>query len=123
MNVEDFHGVKVLLVPSEGPRLRSDRDAVNLIGEAGAHRARMIAVPVERFDPDFFRLKTRIAGEFLQKFVIYQVRLAVVGDISAFVDESSALSDFVRESNRGQDVWFVANHNDLRNRLAGAVGG
>ena len=64
-------------------------------------------VPVERLPPAFLDLKTRLAGEVLQKFVNYGLKVALVGDISAAVARSEALRDFVRESNRGRSVWFV----------------
>lgn len=109
--------MRVLLCPSEGAKLRAGRDAVDLISQAVSNRAGLVAVPVERFHPDFFRLSTRLAGDFLQKFVIYRVRIAIVGDLSAFVAESEALRDFVRESNRGKDIWFVADLTELETRL------
>lgn len=109
--------MRVLLCPSAGAKLRSDRDAVDLISEALSSRANLLAVPVERFDPDFFRLKTGLAGGFLQKFVIYRVRIAIVGDLSDFLAGSEALRDFVRESNRGENIWFVVDVNELEKRL------
>ncbi|HLW54130.1 MAG TPA: DUF4180 domain-containing protein [Candidatus Angelobacter sp.] len=117
MGLQECHGVRLLVCSAEGPKLRRDRDALELIGEAGAHRAGLVAVPVERFDPDFFHLKTRLAGEFLQKFVIYGVRVAIVGDLSAFLNQGHALQAFVRESNRGHSLWFVSSLDDLKQRL------
>jgi hypothetical protein len=104
--------------PAEGPKLGADRDAVNLIGDALGRGAGMIVIPAERLAPDFFRLRTGVAGAFLQKFVTYDRRVAIVGDISRHVEESSALGDFVRESNRGDHVWFVANIEELEVRVA-----
>ncbi|MGA3188649.1 MAG: DUF4180 domain-containing protein [Bryobacteraceae bacterium] len=94
--------------------LRTDRDAIELMSEA---RDGMVVIPVERLDDDFFRLKTGVAGAFIQKFVTYGRRLVVVGDISAFLEESSALRDFVYEANRGDHVWFVENLEELERRL------
>lgn len=59
-----------------------------------------------------------MAGDFVQKFANYRQGLAVVGDISQALTESSALRDFVRESNRGRHVWFVADEADLERRLS-----
>jgi hypothetical protein len=113
----ELHGVRVLECAPEGTRLRSDRDAVDLIGAAFEHRATLIVLPVDCLDDDFFRLRTRIAGEIVQKFVNYRMRLAIVGDISRHLDESSALRAFVNESNRGKDLWFLANLAELDRRL------
>ena len=68
-------------------------------------------------DPAFFTLSSGVAGEFVQKFVQYGQRLAVVGDISELVSQSDALRDFVGECNRGRAVWFVADADELVRRL------
>ena len=53
----------------------------------------------------------------MQKFANYGLRLAVVGDIAEPLGASAALRDFVRESNRGRQVWFVADGDELAQRL------
>lgn len=100
---------------AEGRRLRSDRDAVDLIGEAQG--ADLIVIPAERLEEDFFRLRTGVAGAFLQKFATYHRRVAILGDISRHVQESTALRDFVVEANRGDHVWFVETIEELERRL------
>ncbi|HVO97043.1 MAG TPA: DUF4180 domain-containing protein [Bryobacteraceae bacterium] len=108
----------VFICPAEGNKLRSDRDAVEVIGEAIAQGAHCVLIPSERLDGDFFRLRTRVAGEFISKFVTYGVRLAIIGDISRHVSESDSLRDFVAESNRGQHIWFAASREELEMRSA-----
>ena len=58
----------------------------------------------EQLSEDFFRLSTGLAGEVLQKFVNYQMKLAIVGDFSGYT--SKPLQDFIRESNEGRHVCF-----------------
>jgi hypothetical protein len=58
----------------------------------------------------------------LQKFVNYRIRLAVIGDISAFTGASRALRDFIGETNRGRSAWFVADLDELKQRLAAEAG-
>ncbi len=58
-------------------------------------------------NPDFFVLKTRVAGEFLQKVSNYQRRLVVLGNFSDL--SSKSLRDFVYESNKFGQVVFAAN--------------
>ena len=117
----ELHGVRILECEPDETRLRSYNDAVDLIGKAFENRATLIVIPVECLDDDFFRLQTRIAGELIQKFVQYQRRLAIVGDISRHLAESSALRAFVYESNRGNEVWFLASLDELNQRLAQPV--
>ena len=53
---------------------------------------------------DFFDLSTRLAGEILQKFVNYQVKIAIVGDFSVYTSKS--LKDFIYESNKGREIFL-----------------
>ncbi|WP_090980351.1 DUF4180 domain-containing protein [Paenibacillus sp. CF384] len=53
----------------------------------------------------FFDLKTRIAGDILQKFTNYQLKLAIVGDYDGY--DSKSLKDFIYESNHGKQVFFL----------------
>jgi hypothetical protein len=113
----ELHGVRVLECSSERAQCRTDRDAVELIGAAWEHRASFLVIPIERLADDFFRLRTGVAGAIVQKFVNYRMRVAIAGDISRHVNESSAFRDFVVEANRGDQVWFVANIEELGQRL------
>ncbi len=115
-------GARVFECAPDGAPLRSFRDAVDVIGASFEHRPHWIAIPVSRLGADFFRLRTRIAGEMLQKFVDYGLRVAIVGDISRFAAESEALRDFVHEANRGRQIWFVASLDELAHRLVAAGG-
>ncbi|MDH6118535.1 DUF4180 domain-containing protein [Kitasatospora sp. GAS204B] len=108
----------VLVCAPDGPSLREERDAIDLIGEAHYHGAHWVALPAARLTDDFFRLRTRLAGDIVQKFANYRLGLAVIGDISRHVDAGTALRDFVRESNRGTQLWFLPDSDALRTRLA-----
>ncbi len=55
---------------------------------------------------DFFILSTGLAGEILQKFINYGVRLAIYGDFTRYT--SKPLRDFIYESNQGRNVFFTA---------------
>jgi hypothetical protein len=111
-------GIAVFECGAGGHSPRGDRDAVDLISSAASSGARLVIIPTGRLGDAFFDLKTRIAGEFLQKFVTYGVQVAILGDISRYVAQSTALRDFVYESNQGRHIWFVADLSDLEARLA-----
>ena len=55
---------------------------------------------------DFFILSKGLAGEILQKFINYQIKFAIYGDYSKYT--SKPLKDFIYESNKGKDIFFVA---------------
>lgn len=114
----ELNGIKIYKVSPDGPELRTGSDAVDLISAASEHRAAIIAIPVERLGDGFFELRTRIAGEIVQKFSMYGWRVAIVGDISERIAMSQSLGAFVVESNRGHDLWFVTNLQELSDRLS-----
>lgn len=118
--VQSVGAVRAFVCTAEGPRLNAERDATDLLGEVFGLGVHVVVIPTARLGPDFLRLKTRVAGEVLQKFITYGFRVAIVGDIAAAVAASDALRDFVRESNRGQMVRFAADLTELERTLPDA---
>jgi hypothetical protein len=117
-DLEYRQGVPVLMCAPDGPAVSSENDALGLIVSAGSQGAELVVVPVERLGADFFELSSGLAGSIAQKFVNYRMRLAVLGDISARTAASKPLQDFVRETNRGRQLWFLADLDELDQRLA-----
>jgi hypothetical protein len=72
----NMYGIQVLVCAPDGEKLKSERDALDLIGEALQQGVSLILVPVERLDDDFFQLKTGLAGHIIQKFVTYSREFA-----------------------------------------------
>src|SRR6185437_16642257 len=100
-------GIQLYEVSATGPELRTGRDAVDLMSEASEQRALWIVIPEARLGDDFFELRTRVAGEIVQKFAMYGAKVAIVGDISRRIATSQSLAAFVAEANRGESLWFV----------------
>lgn len=76
-----------------------------------------IAINKEAIVPDFFILSSCLAGEILQKFINYGVRLAIYGDFSGYT--SKPLKDFMYESNRGKDIYFQPSVSQAIDKLCG----
>lgn len=81
-------------------------DAVDLLGDLYYQAFDSVIIHENNITPLFFDLKSRIAGEILQKFSNYRVRLAIVGDFSKYTSKS--LHDFIYESNNNKQIIFVA---------------
>jgi hypothetical protein len=113
-------GRPVMLSAPTGPRLDSEAAAVDLIGSLWGQEVDWLVLPKARLGRDFLNLRSGLAGAVIQKFVTYGLRVAIVGDISAELDASAALKDFVRESNSGGRVWFVPDLPALEARLLAA---
>ena len=115
-----FGSERVLVYAEHGPLLAEERDANDLIGEARSHDASWVALPVSRVHERFFRLETGFAGAVLQKLVNYGVRLALLGDISHWLEDSKALRDFIYETNRGSTFWQLRDLAELELKLGPA---
>ena len=87
--------------------------AVNINYETGCNR---IIINKSAIIEDFFDLKTRLAGEVLQKFINYHIKIAIVGDFSVY--SSKSLKDFIYESNNGRDIFFLSNEEQAIEKLS-----
>jgi hypothetical protein len=116
-NPYELHGVGILECAAEGEPIRIGRALNGLISSAWEHHAKWLVIPVARLGDDFFRLRTGIAGEVVQKITQYDLKLAIFGDITRYIEQSTALRDFVRESNRGNQLCFVKDRAELGQRV------
>lgn len=99
--------------------IRSDRDAVDFIATVRYQTdCDKVILPMQALPQDFFLLRTGLAGAVLQKFITYGMKLAVVGDLSAFADNSKALHDFIYESNNGTAIFFVSTTEEAVEKLS-----
>ncbi len=69
-----------------------------------------IVLNKEAIVEEFFILSKNLLGEILQKFINYQIKFAVYGDYSKYT--SKPLRDFIYESNKGKDIFFVENEEE-----------
>jgi hypothetical protein len=91
---------------SEQIEINDQQDTPDIIADAGYRGANRLIVYEQNLHPDFFDLKTRLAGEILQKFSTYHAYLTIVGDFSKY--PSKSLKDFIYESNEVGRISFVA---------------
>lgn len=97
--------------------LQSALDFIATVGfETGCNH---IAINKSAVTEEFFDLKTRIAGDILQKFINYNIKFAIYGDFSRYT--SKALRDFIYESNNGNDIYFVATEEEAIKKLKAVV--
>ncbi len=112
-DVRVVSGRRLLYWAEAGPPIDSPDHALEVIAAALGADCDTAVVPVARLAPEFLTLSTGVAGGFLQKLVNHGVRLVVTGDISAALDDSRALRDFVRECHRGRQIAFVRDDGEL----------
>jgi hypothetical protein len=85
--------------------ISSSGDMLDILGDIGYQGCSRLIIHSSDLSPLFFDLRSGLAGEILQKFSNYRMRLAIVGDFSHL--DSKSWRDFIRESNRGKAVSFV----------------
>ena len=66
----------------------------------------MIFFHEKNINPDFFELRSGMAGELLQKASNSGLRLAFIGKFENY--SSKSLHDFIRESNRYGKILFMS---------------
>ena len=96
---------KIAVISAGSVIINEPGDILDIMAEAGLNGCRKMVVYSESLHPDFFDLKTKLAGEILQKFSNYRMRLSIIGDFSEI--KSKSLRDFIRESNRTGIITFV----------------
>lgn len=120
MNIEHLkdNGIDIAVVSGDEMVIVDTQSALDLAMtvkyETGAER---IVIDKSVMCGDFFILSTGMAGEILQKFMNYHVKVAVYGDYSHYT--SKPLKDFIYESNQGKDFFFVSTKEEAVQRLMG----
>lgn len=110
------NGILCALIESDNIVITDPQSAVDLLMSANYDiGTKNIIISQGLITKDFFILSTGLAGEILQKFINYGGRIAIYGDFSHYT--SKPLQDFIYESNKGKDIFFVSSANAAVDRL------
>jgi hypothetical protein len=116
IEIHQVSGIKIAEVVAEDIVITHAEDGLDLLGNLYFQDVDKIILHEKNITPDFFDLKTGIAGELLQKFSNYRVRLTIVGDFSAY--QSKSIKDFIYESNKLGQINFVATQQEAIDRFS-----
>ena len=116
IETHQLNDTKIAEVISTDVVIRTVEDGVDLVGNLYYQDYDKVVIHQENITPDFFDLKTGIAGEILQKFSNYRVRLAIVGDYTPYSGKS--IRDFIFESNKSGQINFVSSLSEALDRLS-----
>lgn len=110
------NGTKCAVIESETVLITDAQSALDILMTAKYEAdTKNIVIDKKLITEDFFILSRGIAGEILQKFINYGGRIAIYGDYSRYT--SKPLKDFIYESNKGKDVFFVATREEAIDAL------
>lgn len=118
MNIKKVtsHDKNIAVLQADQEMITDVQSALDLVAtvsfESGCDR---IALRQSQLSEDFFDLRTGIAGEIIQKFINYNVKVAIIGDFSGYTSRS--LRDFIYECNQGKDLFFVASEQEAVEKL------
>ena len=116
IELRNISGTEIAILTGPGKQIIDVPSALDLAitvkHETGAAK---IAIEKEAIADEFFILSSGFAGEILQKFVNYQIQAAIYGDFSRYT--SKPLRDFIRESNRSGQFFFVPTQEDAISAL------
>jgi len=104
INIEkNGHNISVI---DDSVTINKVQDILDLMAtEIFLNNSGALVINKESLSEDFFDLKTRFAGDVLQKFSNYNMKLAIVGDFSVY--KSKALHEFIYECNKGTMIFWV----------------
>ncbi len=86
--------------------IHNAREGKDIMANAYHLGAESLVIEQHHVCPAFFDLSTKLAGEILQAYSNYGMKLAIVGDFSNVTSQS--LKAFILESNKHGQVIFTA---------------
>lgn len=111
-----INNINIAEVNSASVIIHSSADGLDLMGNLYYQGFDRIIIYEPNITPAFFDLKTGMAGEILQKFSTYRVRLVIVGDFEKYTSKS--LKDFIYESNKGKQINFLSSTSEAVKALS-----
>ncbi len=114
------NNTKYIEVFSCAKQLKTASDALDLVALCGENDTNLLMIHSEALSEDFFKLKTGVAGEILQKFINYAIKAAII-----IPDQSRLVVRFrelVSEANKGNQYRFFAISADAQKWLIGGMG-
>lgn len=105
IRVHQHHETTIAEVISDQVLIHTPGDGLQLMVDLYYQGFGEMILHEQNITGEFFDLKTGIAGEILQKFATYRVRLVIIGDFARY--DSKSLRDFILESNKGKQINFL----------------
>ena len=97
----------IVIVNNDVPTLTDGQFAFNFIANnIHEHDCQRVTINKAAVTEDFFKLSTGLAGEVVQKFVIFGCRVAIVGNFSGYT--SKPLKDYMYECNIGKHLFIAS---------------
>ncbi|MCR8981119.1 DUF4180 domain-containing protein [Brevibacillus laterosporus] len=117
MKIDQKGNSKVAIISSDSIIINNVNDALDVMANVQYNECEKMLLRKEHLTEDFFDLKTGLAGEVLQKYTNYKMKIAFVGEFKSY--NSKSLNDFMYESNKGNQVFFKQTEEEALEALHG----
>ncbi|MFC4597872.1 DUF4180 domain-containing protein [Cohnella hongkongensis] len=98
--VKELPKAKYVELLSASPPLSTESEALDLIALCGEQETSLLMIRYAALSPDFFNLKTRIAGDIVQKLVNYGIKTVVL--VPQAIMEKGRFREMALETNKGR---------------------
>lgn len=116
----EINNTTIAEVVSDTILISTTQEAVDLMMNCAYQGAGSLLLYEHNLAPEFFDLKTKLAGDILQKFSTYQLRLAIIGNFAKY--SSKSLRDFIFESNKAGRILFLEDAAEAKELLCRRIG-
>lgn len=97
---------KILEIVSDKIEINNLQDALDLMASTYNLEVNSIIIREEQLNPNFFDLSSGLAGDILQKFSTYQMKIGIIGNFKKY--KSKSLDALIIECNREKQAFFVS---------------
>lgn len=115
IRIDEKNKSRIAVISSNKLIIKNTQDALDLMITAQDNVCEKIIVNKENIINEFFELRTGIAGEILQKYINYNIKIAIVGEFDYL--KSKSLKDFIYECNNGKQIFFMSTVQDAIEKL------
>lgn len=102
------------LISTTAP-LSTENDALDLIALCWEHEINALMIHYEALSEDFFKLKTKVAGNIIQKFINYGIKATTI--IPQEIIQKGRFKELVMETNKGNHFRFYDNKDEAEKWL------
>jgi PadR family transcriptional regulator AphA len=97
--IREIESKKYIELLSAAEPLRSENDALDLIALCWEHETNALMIHHAALSEDFFKLKTKLAGNMIQKFTNYSIKAAAI--IPQMTIQKGRFKEMALETNKG----------------------
>ena len=111
--IREIDHKKYIEIFSSSRPLSTENDALDLIALCGEHNTNLLMIHYDALSEDFFNLKTKAAGNMIQKFVNYQIKAVAV--IPREIIQKGRLKEMALETNKGNHFRMYETKEEAEN--------